>query len=140
MSIFFSYYLIAIIVNFPWLDSHIQVLKRLDIQKMIKIDNHTYLGTYPDKDDLKRYKKNLHIKNIIAVLNPHSIFYKRLIKQEKDICYTLKIKYIVIPIDDNPMNYILIRNIVHNLKGNTLIHRYFFDQKMKIIKNILSNY
>ena len=140
MSIFFSYYIIAIIVNFPWIDSKLKPLKILNIEKMIKIDNHTYLGTYPDKDDLKRYKKNLHIKNIIAMLNPHSIFYKRLIDKEIKSCSNLHIRYIIIPVSNNPMDYMLVKDILHDLKGNTLIHRYYFDNKMKTIKNILSNY
>ncbi len=130
ISLFYSYYVVAIILNYNKIESILNPLKLFGLSKIERVEN-IYLSTYPSFNDLKRYKKQFNIKKVIAIFNPSLPFIKELVKLEQKNCKKLGIKFNVISFEN-------IKNLNKLLsKENILINRYFFDSKLKKIKNYI---
>jgi len=141
ISLFFSFYIVAIAVNYNHINNFINPLEKLHLKKEYKIDNSTYLSTFPSREDLIRYKKKYHIQRVVALLNYKRIISKSLLKDEEKVCKELGIELVYIPVSlfsKNPMDYNLVKVLLKEYPKVTLIHSYWFDNRMEMIKKILS--
>ena len=110
ISTFFSYYFVAIALNYPWINEKFHILDHLNAVKLKQISKKIYLGTYPDYQRAKFYKKELKIEALITLLDPNFPGSREMVKNEKKICKSLGLELIIIPISlssKNPMDYIL---------------------------------
>ncbi len=136
--LFSSYYIVAIALNFPWINEHLKPLDYFSLSKFKKISNNLYLSTYPNFYELKKYK-SMGIKEVITLLDPNFPISRELVKEERENCKKLKLKFIVLPISffsKNMNDYMQIKNILKEDKQTTLINTYFFDSRIKIIEKI----
>ena len=136
---FFSYYIIAIALNYPWIDSKIKPLEFFYNTKIKEVKRGIYFGLYPDYKDLKYYKDSLNINQVVTILNPNFPFSRELVKAEEQNCKKLGLDFIIIPIESDsksPMDFIIIQNFVQNQK-HTLINSYYFDKRMDMLEKIL---
>jgi hypothetical protein len=143
IALFFSYYFVAIAVNYPWINEHIDPLEKLGQAKFITIDDYIYMGTYPTEKKLKYYKRVLHIQRVITLLDSDFPLSRELIRYERNICKNLGIEYIIIPISyfsSSPMDYMLIKNLISQKQTPTYIHNYIFDKRLQILEYILKTY
>jgi len=139
--LFCSYYIIAIAVNFPWINGHIQPLTLFNAKKFTIVNKQIALSTYPTFNDLKNYKQ-MGYKEIVTILDPLFPMSRELVKAEKKNCQKLGLKFMVLPIDfhtKSAMDYVLVRNMILNENKKTVINAYFFDKRIRILRNVMKN-
>jgi len=142
ISTFFSYYIVAIALNFPWINEHLNLLERFHADSLVRLSPQLYLGSYPG-EKVKKYKENLHVERIITLLDPNFPVSRELLKVEKEYCKKSGLELIVIPIpflSRNPMDYIIVQDLVNENDKVTLIHTYYFDGRMQTLERILKRY
>jgi hypothetical protein len=138
ISSFFSYYIIAIILNYPQIDAKLKPLNLLNLNYFKEL-NGIYITTYPNFQDLKRYKKKYKIKKVITLLNPNLPLSRELVKNEKLNCKKLGIEFIAIPITldaTNLTNFNILKEIIGSNSG-VLINNYTYDTRLKIVEKLL---
>jgi len=143
ITTFFSYYFVAIALNFPWINEHLNPLAFTGERTLVQVSSETYLGNYPTVTNLEDYKKTKGIRRVITLMDPEFPISRELIKAEKKYCKTLGIEHIVIPIalfSKNPMDYMIIRDFLDEEKKKTLIHTYFYDDRLVMLEKILKRY
>ena len=143
ISTFFSYYFVAIALNFPWINEHFAPLRQFNLSYLEKLNDTLYLGTYPDSKSLKKYQHDFGLQRVITLLDPDFPLSRELIKEEKAECKRLGIELIIIPIpffSKNPMDYVIVQDLLDEVSKVTLIHTYYDDGRMKIIKKIFQRY
>jgi hypothetical protein len=139
-AIFFSYYFVAIALNFPRINAYLNPLEILHLSHVVKKDDTLFLGTYPNATILETYKNKYHVERIITMLDPDFPISRELIKEEKKLCKEMGIELIIIPIgfySKNLMDYIIVRDILDDIPKITLIHNYYFDARMKLTRRLL---
>ena len=137
---FFSYYIIMILSSAGWIDKTIRPLEILSIEKLVKIDDTTYLGTYPSKQRLEEYKKSIGLERVIVLLYSNVPVSRELIQMEKPRLKELDIEFVSVPISyfsDNLRDYELINMMLRSDSKVTLIHTYLYDERLKILENLL---
>jgi hypothetical protein len=142
ISIFFSYYLVAIALNFPWINEHFKPLEHLYAVSFKKISPQLYLGNYPG-EKIRKYQNDLGLERVITLMDPDFPVSRELLKKEEEMCKRYGLELIVIPVSffsRNPMDYMIIRDIVNENSGVTLIHTYYFDGRMQTLEKILKRY
>ncbi len=135
---FFSYYIIAIILNYPQIDAKLKPLNILKLNHFKELDG-IYISTYPDFQDLKKYKERYKIKKVITLLNPNLPLSRELVKNEKSNCKKLGIEFIAIPITldaTNLTNFNILKEIIGSNNG-ILINNYTYDKRLKIVERLL---
>jgi hypothetical protein len=143
ITTFFSYYFVAIALNFPLISNHLNLLGLTGDKALVHVSPETYLGKYPTVANLEDYKRTEGIKRVITLMDPEFPISRELVKSEKKYCKTLGIEYIVIPIalfSKNPMDYMIIRDFLDEEKKKTLIHAYFYDDRLLMLEKILKRY
>jgi len=143
ISTFFSYYLVAVALNFPWINEHFDLLEKFNLKHSIQLNKNLYIGTYPDSEDLQKYQQELGVEQVITLLDPNFPLSKELIKTEKEQCKKLGIDLIIIPIpffSKKLVDYMIIRNLLDEVGRVTYIHAYYFDDRMKLLKKVLQRY
>lgn len=137
---FFSYYIVALALAYPWINTHIQPLKIFNLEKITQLKPNIYLSTYPTKKHLKNYQINLSLERVILLLNPSFPISRELVKKEEEVCKELGLELIIIPISyfsTNPMDFMLIKILLDEDPKVTLVHTYFYDNRLKLLENIL---
>jgi len=140
---FFSYYFVAVALNYPWINDKIDPISKLGQERLVKINDQLYLGTYPTEKKLRYYKNKLHIRRIVTLLDPSFPLSRELVKGEKAICKQLNLEYIIIPItyfSSSPMDYVLVKDLISGKPEHTYIHNYIFDKRLQILEHILKTY
>ena len=138
--IFFSFYVIAIMLNYDKINEYIDPIKKIDAYRFEKINDHIYLSTFPTDEDLYLYKRKYKIKRVITLLNYRMFISKELLRHEEKMCKKLDIDLVYVPIsyfDTNPMDTSVIKELLNNDKRPTLIHTYFFDKRIQILYQVL---
>lgn len=142
IAMFFSFYVVAILINYKYIDHYIKPLELFDLKKEYKVDAN-YIATFPDKKELKEYKQRYHIQRVIALLDFKSPILKELLKEEKAVCKSLGIELIYVDIsllNPNPMDYNIVLRLLEEEPKKTLFHSYWFDKRMSMLKEILKVY
>jgi len=124
-----------------WIDRAIRPLELFGVDKFIDIGNSIYLGTYPSKQRLKEYQRDLGLERVIVVLYPDMPLSRELTQMEKPILKELGIEYISIPIpylSDAPERYEMIKDILNSNPKVTLIHAYMYDKRLERVEYILT--
>jgi protein tyrosine phosphatase (PTP) superfamily phosphohydrolase (DUF442 family) len=127
-------------LNYDKINENLEPIKKLDLYKFEKINEHIYLSTFPTDKDLELYYKKYHIKRVITLLNYKMFISKELLKREESTCKKLGIDLAYIPIsyfNVNPMDASVIKFLLSNDKRPTLIHAYFFDKRMDMLEQTL---
>ncbi len=140
ITLLFSYYFVAIALNFPWINAHLDPLTLLGKQKIVTVKQHVYLGTYPDAKRLKILKSKYGIEQVVVLLDPNFPLSRGLVRAEKKICRQAHIDFVIVPISyfsSNVMDYVIIKSIVEESDKPTYINAYTFDKRMRILKNVL---
>jgi len=143
ISTFFSYYFVAIALNFPWINTHFSPLIQFNLVHYEKVNEQLYLGTYPDEKSLRRYQHDFGLQRVITLLDPDFPLSRELVQVERAECEKLGIELIIIPIpflSQNPMDYVIVRDLLDEVNKVTLIHTYYFDGRMKLMKKLLQRY
>jgi hypothetical protein len=143
ISTFFSYYFVAVALNFPWINEHLNLLKHFNAQHLVSLNEEIYIGSYPDSKDLKKYKEKFGLERVVTLLDPNFPLSRELVREEKEQCEKLNLELIVIPISffsQNPMDYVIIEDLLDEEKKVTLIHTYYMDQRLQILQKMLERY
>jgi hypothetical protein len=142
ISIFFSYYFVAVALNFPWINEYFQPLEYLHAASFRKVSPQVYLGSYPG-EKIRKYQKDFGLERVVTLLDPDFPVSRELLKKEEEECQKYGLELIVIPVpffSRNPMDYMIIRDIVSENNGVTLVHTYYFDGRMLTLEKILKRY
>jgi len=137
---FFAYYVVAIALTYPWINENMQPLKIFNLEKFIQVKPGLYLSTYPTEKQLKSFQIDLALERVILLLNPSFPISRELLKKEEAVCKSLGIELIIIPISyfsTNPMDFMLIKILLDENPKITLVHTYFYDDRLNILENIL---
>jgi hypothetical protein len=140
VTLFFSFYIISIAINFNHINNYLNPLEKLHLKQVYRIDKLTYLSTFPTKNDLIQYKHKYHIQRVITVLNYKMLISKELLREEEKNCKELGLELVYIPVSyfsTNPMDYTLIKVLLKEDPKVTLIHAYWFDHRMQMLKELL---
>ena len=140
VTLFFSFYIISIAINFNHINEYIKPLDVLHLKQIHKINDMVYLSTFPLEKDLIAYKKKYHIKRVIALLNHKMLISKELLRAEEKICKKLGLELVYVPVSYfsvNPMDYTLIKVLIKEDPKVTLVHAYWFDRRMKMLQQLL---
>jgi len=140
VTLFFSFYIISIAINFNHINNYIKPLETFHLKHLYKLDNSTYLSTFPRKSDLIKYKNKYHIQRIVTLLNYKMLISKELLREEEKNCKELGIELVYIPVSyfsTNPMDYTIIKVLLKEDPKTTLIHTYWFDHRMKMLQQLL---
>jgi len=140
MSSFFVYYVIIVLSNFSWINDKIDPMKLFHLAKFIEAKRGVYLTTYPRYEDIVDYKNRYQIERVVSLLYPKFPISKELLREERIACKELGIEFISIPISyfsDDIMDYIQIKALVEDDNKTTMIHAYFYDERLDILDGIL---
>lgn len=137
---FFAYYIVALALTYPWINAHVEPLKILDLEKIKQVTPLVYLSSYPTQKHLESYQIDISLQRVILLLNPNFPISRELVKQQEEICKTLGLELIIIPISffsTDPMEFMLIKILLDENPKVTLVHSYFYDGRLNILENIL---
>ncbi|SFV62553.1 hypothetical protein MNB_SV-3-1582 [hydrothermal vent metagenome] len=138
--LFSSYYFLMVALNYSYIENRFSPLKIFNLSKITALEKETYIGTYPNQEDIQMLKNKKHIKRIISFLNPNIPIARELDHAERDYCKKAHIELINIP-NFSPYNIGEFSALLELLSDNTptYIHAYFYGNALKIIHQRLQN-